>query len=396
MCININSFHFISKITQNNYKQGFSLVELIVYAGLASVVGLFMWSIMSALITKEHNIKELQNIVLEKNISLQRVLKLLAKSEASPTVYVPGNAVSFTSGGVTFDNSNGRCIDFNEVVNESFFPQSLWLAYNDANGVHGIYHGENISCDENNPANMVRFSDLIYVKADTTRPWFVTDNATVQFNFKPRGNLIGLGSNNANLDLNVNASQTVIKYNKVQEIGCRIASPNRSWFSNLPTDYRYGFVIFASNYNDAQDRLSLTNVDCSGDNSTVIDGVSVNCLFCDDDSTGNKCPVTTHNIGADDNVSGFLHLDAGATRTGNQWKNILNEVEYVPQCNTGDGCTPPITINPNSEIDSKRLITILMSNNTNILQHDQNLGTNQGSFILNLHRLSQSCTNENF
>jgi len=383
-------------ITQNPFKDGFSLVELIVYAGLAGVVGLFIWSIMGALITKEHNINELQNIVLEKNMSLQRVQKLFAKSEANPIVYVPGIAVTFTSDGLTFDNSNGRCIDFNEVVNESFFPQSLWLAYSNANGAHGIYHGENISCDENSPGSMIRFSDLIYVKTDTTRPWFVTNNATVQFNFKPRGNLLRLGLSNTNLDLNINSSQTVIKYNKVEEIGCRIASTNQSWFANLPTDYRYGFIIIASNYDDDQDRLSLSDVDCSGNNSIVIDGITVNCLFCHEGSSGTKCPVTTHNIGADDNVSGFLHLDAGAARTGPQWGNILNEIEYVPQCNSGDGCTPPIIIDPNSEIESKRLITILMSNNADILQHDQSLGTNQGSFVLNLHRLSQSCTDANF
>jgi len=68
----------------------------------------------------------------------------------------------------------------------------------------------------------------------------------------------------------------------------------------------------------------------------------------------------------------------------------------VPRCIEADGCTPPIIINPGSEIDSKRLITILLSNDQSILEHDQNLGTGQGSFLLNLHRLSQSCTHENF
>ena len=377
-----------------HYKSGFSLAELIVYAGLAGVVGLFISSIMSTIMIKENNIIELQNIVKEKNISLRRVSKLLAKSEANPTVYT-GTPVNFSLNGIFFTSTGGRCIDFNEIINEQIFPQSLWLGYEDLNGDHGFYHGNNMSCDESDNSRIIKFSDLIYRKKDATRPWFVTDNATVQFNLQPRARMISRGSGNVDINLNVNPSQTVIKFNKVQDIGCKIASSNQSWFSNLPSDYRYSFVAFTGNYNDDQDRLSLTGVNCSGNNSIVIDGVSVNCLFCHDNSTdANKCPVTIHNIGADDNVKGFLHLDAGAPRTGGQWQSILNDVEYVPRC-TGT-CTPPININPSSEIEAKRLITILMSNNQNILQHDQNLGTNQGSFVMNLYRLSQSCTHANF
>lgn len=373
---------------------GFSLPELITYAGLASVVGLFMWSMMNGFTKKQNNIEELNKIVQDKNNTVQKISKLLAKSEMSPTAYEGSNTVTFTKDNLNFSNQNGKCLGFNDVVNEQFITQSLWLGFDAANGPHAIYHGVGIDCETDMPDSVKKISEMIYVKKDTSRPWFITDLQTIQFNLKPQGKRIG--TQNAAIDINLNTSQTVIKYNKIQDIGCRIASPNQSWFNGLPTDYQYAFIVFTSNYNNDQDRLTLTGVNCSGNNSTSIDGISVNCLFCHSGSTSAKCPQTQHNIDADHRARGFLHLDAGAQRSGAQWQSILNELEYDPRCVLSDGCTPPIQINPGSEVDSKRLITILLSNDQSILEHDKNLGTGQGSFILNLHRLSQSCTHENF
>lgn len=381
-------------ISRKFFRSGFSLPELLTYAGLASIVGLFMWSLMNSFTKKQNNIQELNKILIEKNFTVEKISRLLAKSEANPKAYDGPNSVNFSLDGFTFTNQDGKCMGFNDVVNEQFIPQSLWLGYEDAVGPHAIYHGVGISCEDNMPDSLVKVSDPIFVKKDTTRSWFISDNQTVQFNLKPQGTVIGQTSSEINLD--INASQTTIKYNKIQDIGCRIASPNQSWFNGLPSDYRYGFIAFTSNYNNDQDRLSLTGVNCSGNNSTTIDGISVNCLFCHAGSTSDKCPQTQHNIDTDHRARGFLHLDAGAARTGMQWQSILNELEYVPRCIEADGCTPPIEVNPGSEIESKRLITILLSNNQSILEHDQNLGTGQGSFLLNLHRLSQSCTHENF
>ena len=381
-------------ISRKFFRSGFSLPELLTYAGLASIVGLFMWSLMNSFTKKQNNIQELNKILIEKNFTVEKISRLLAKSEANPKAYDGPNSVNFSLDGFTFTNQDGKCMGFNDVVNEQFIPQSLWLGYEDAVGPHAIYHGVGINCEDNMPDSLVKVSDPIFVKKDTTRGWFISDNQTVQFNLKPQGTVIGQTSSEINLD--INASQTTIKYNKIQDIGCRIASPNQSWFNGLPSDYRYGFIAFTSNYNNDQDRLSLTGVNCSGNNSTTIDGISVNCLFCHAGSTSDKCPQTQHNIDTDHRARGFLHLDAGAARTGMQWQSILNELEYVPRCIEADGCTPPIEVNPGSEIESKRLITILLSNNQSILEHDQNLGTGQGSFLLNLHRLSQSCTHENF
>ncbi|MDA9221668.1 hypothetical protein N9O82_01975 [Methylophilaceae bacterium] len=373
---------------------GFSLPELVTYSGLAGIVGLFMWSMMNNFTKKQNNLEELNKILIEKNVTVQQISRLLAKSEANPRAYDGSNTVTFTIGDLNFTNQDGKCMGFNDVVNEQFIRQSLWLGFDDANGPHAVYHGVGIGCEDDMPDSVRKISEPIYVKKDTSRAWFISDNQTVQFNLKPQGKLIGQSNNT--LDLDINASQTVIKYNKIQDIGCRIASPNQSWFNGLPADYRYAFVAFTSNYNDDQDRLTLTGVNCAGNNSTTIGGVSVNCLFCHAGSTSAKCPQTQHNIDADHRARGFLHLDAGAARTSTQWQAILNELEYVPRCVEADGCTAPIVINPGSEISSKRLITILLSNNQSILEHDQNLGTGQGSFLLNLHRLSQSCTHENF
>lgn len=353
-----------------------------------------MWSMMNNFTKKQHNLEELNKILIEKNVTVQQISRLLAKSEANPRAYDGSNTVTFTIGDLNFTNQDGKCMGFNDVVNEQFIRQSLWLGFDDANGPHAVYHGVGIGCEDDMPDSVRKISEPIYVKKDTSRAWFISDNQTVQFNLKPQGKLIGQSNNT--LDLDINASQTVIKYNKIQDIGCRIASPNQSWFNGLPADYRYAFVAFTSNYNDDQDRLTLTGVNCAGNNSTTIGGVSVNCLFCHAGSTSAKCPQTQHNIDADHRARGFLHLDAGAARTSTQWQAILNELEYVPRCVEADGCTAPIVINPGSEISSKRLITILLSNNQSILEHDQNLGTGQGSFLLNLHRLSQSCTHENF
>ena len=353
-----------------------------------------MWSMMNNFTKKQHNLEELNKILIEKNVTVQQISRLLAKSEANPRAYGGSNTVTFTIGDLNFTNQDGKCMGFNDVVNEQFIRQSLWLGFDDANGPHAVYHGVGIGCEDDMPDSLKKISEPIYVKKDTSRAWFISDNQTVQFNLKPQGKLIGQSNNT--LDLDINASQTVIKYNKIQDIGCRIASPNQSWFNGLPADYRYAFIAFTSNYNDDQDRLTLTGVNCAGNNSTTIGGVSVNCLFCHAGSTSAKCPQTQHNIDADHRARGFLHLDAGAARTSTQWQAILNELEYVPRCVEADGCTAPIVINPGSEISSKRLITILLSNNQSILEHDQNLGTGQGSFLLNLHRLSQSCTHENF
>lgn len=378
-------------ITRKNFLSGFSLPELLTYAGLASIVGLFMWSLMNSFTTKQNNIEQLNKIVQEKNLTVQQLSKLLAKSELNPTSYDGPNDVTFMIDDLNFTNQNGKCLGFNDVINDQFVKQSLWMAYEDANGPHAIYQGVGIDCEDNMPDSMKRISEMIYVKRDAERGWFITDSQTIQFNMMPRGKKIAA---NSNLDLEINTSQTITRYNKIQDIGCRVASPNQSWFNGLPEDYRYAFIIFSSNYNNDQDRLTLTGVNCSGNNSTNIEGVTVNCLFCHAGSTSDKCPQTTHNLNDDHRARGFLHLDATEEQNGSTWEAILNQLEYEPRCVAP--CEPPIIINPGSEIDSKRLITILLSNNESILEFDQNVGTGQGSFMLNLHRLSQSCTNENF
>ena len=369
---------------------GFSLPELITYAGLAGVVGLFMWSMMNSFTKKQHNIEELNKIVIEKNMTIQKISKLLAKSEANPLAYDGSNNVTFTIGDLNFTNQDGKCLGFNDVVNDQFIQQSLWLGFNNTNGPHAFYHGVGIGCEDDTPDSVIKISEPIYVKKDTSRAWFITDNQTVQFNLKPQGKLIG--QTNANIGLDINTSQTVINYNKIQNVGCQFASPNQSWFENISqNNYRYGFVVFSNNYNNQQDRLSLKGVNCSGNNSQLIDGISVNCLFCHDNSTSEKC------VDGDIQSSGFLHLDAGEGNASTaQWESIIASLEYVPRCVEADGCIAPVVIDPNSEIESKRLITILLSNNQNIQQHDENIGTNQGSFLLNLYRLSQACDHENF
>lgn len=382
-------------IARKFFYSGFSLPELLTYSALGGIVAVFMYSLMNSFTTKEHNIQEINRLIEDKNITTQEIRRLIAKSELNPVAYDGDTAVAFAIDDINFTNQNGKCLDFNENVNESFVRHSLWLGYKEENGSHAIYHGNGIGCEENLPESIQKISELNYIKKDTGQPWFISNNQTVQFNLQPQGKKIGGGSNA--LNINLNTSQTVIKYNKIQEIGCRIASPNQAWFAGLSSNYRYGFVIFTSNYKNSQDRLTLTGVNCSGNNSTSIDGITVNCLFCHNDSnSATKCPVTQHNIGDQDNAKGFLHLDAGSELDSAAWEKILNEVEYTPRCSANDGCTPPIIINPGSERDANRLVSVLLSNNESILQSDQNLGTAQGSFLLNLYRLSQSCTHENF
>ena len=370
---------------------GFSLPELITYAGLAGLVGLFMWSMMNSFTKKQHNISELNQIVLDKNITISRLNYLLARSEKIPEVYT-GDSIVFEKDSFDFSNEDGKCLDFNQVINDNYTPQSIWLASKSGavDGPQSIFYGENIGCDTNSPSSLKQISDPIYIKKISDRDWFITDNETVQFNLKPQGKIIG--KTYSSIDLDINASQTVINYNKIQDVGCQFASPNQGWFENISDNmYRYGFIVFSNNYNNSQDRLSLKGVNCSGNNSTTIDGISVNCLFCHDGSTSEKC------VDGDVQSSGFLHLDTGeGNATTNQWENIIKNLEYVPRCIEGDGCSAPIIIDPNSEIESQRLITILLSTDSNIQRHDLNIGTNQGSFLLNLYRLSQACDHENF
>ena len=43
---------------------------------------------------------------------------------------------------------------FNDVVNEQFIRQSLWLGFDDANGPHAVYHGVGIYYEDDMPDSL--------------------------------------------------------------------------------------------------------------------------------------------------------------------------------------------------------------------------------------------------
>ena len=144
-------------------RNGFSLPELVTYSGLARIVGLFMWSMMNSFTKKQNNLEELNKILLDKNVTVQKISKLLAKSEANPRAYDGSDTVTFTIGDLDFTNQDGKCMGFNDVVNEQFIRQSLWLGYDDADGPHAVYHGVGIGCEDDMPDSVVKKSQSLFM-----------------------------------------------------------------------------------------------------------------------------------------------------------------------------------------------------------------------------------------
>ena len=97
---------------------GFSLPELVTYSGLAGIVGLFMWSMMNNFTKKQNNLEELNKILIEKNVTVQQISRLLAKSEANPRAYDGSNTVTFTIGDLNFTNQGRLDVDTGTFLNE--------------------------------------------------------------------------------------------------------------------------------------------------------------------------------------------------------------------------------------------------------------------------------------
>ena len=386
-----------------NTLRGFSLIELLVYTAIFGVISIVAYRSIDYFQKSQYEIQERQNMAIQVNQVLQALERSIYLSETKPKVFT-GTTVNFNVNSLAFTNTSGRCLDLSNFSQNVLIKTSFWLGYDSGIERYAIYQGRSSSCaSQPSSNNFLKLSDAIFKKRTSALGFFLEDANTTKIQI----NLIASVNKNKEYIENLNQTKSSVYFSKINDTGCRIAGPESNWFSNLPSStYQYLFVIFSTNYDATKDKLTLvkdsdgSNASCtsSATTETVAGFNNIKCVFCKgdpeatggdstDSTTGNVCPTETAASGAA-RAKGFLYINGGQARSANDWRDIVRKINYAPLAS--------MTVDPASESSSKRLVTYLVSSNKSIMQADSNIGTTQGSMVLNLHQLSKSCSDSNF
>jgi prepilin-type N-terminal cleavage/methylation domain-containing protein len=386
-----------------NTLRGFSLIELLVYTAIFGVISIVAFRSIDYFQKSQYEIQERQNMAIQINQALQALERSIYLSETKPKVFT-GTTVSFTVNNLAFTNTSGRCLDLSNFSQNVLVKTSFWLGYDSGIDRYSIYQGKSSSCtSQPSSNNFLKLSDAIFKKRTTTLGFFIEDVNTTKIQI----NLIASVNKNKEYIENLNQTKSSVYFSKINDTGCRIAGPESNWFTNLPSStYQYLFVIFSTNYDATKDKLTLvkdsdgSNASCSSSATTeTVAGLSnIKCVFCNGNAeatggdstnptTGNVCPTESTASGAA-RAKGFLYINAGQAINADNWRDIVRKINYAPLAS--------MTVDPGSESSSKRLVTYLVSSDKSIMQANSNIGTTQGSMVLNLYQLSKSCTDSNF
>lgn len=378
---------------------GFSLIELLVYTAIFGIISIVAFKSIDYFQKSQYEIQERQKMSIQINQVVQILERQINLSDTKPKAFT-GTTINFNVDNLAFTNTSGRCLDLSSFSQNILVRSSFWLGYDSAIERYAVYQGRSASCaSQPSSNNFIKLSDAIFKKRTSTLAFFLEDANTTKIQI----NLIASIKKNKEYIENLNQTKSSVYFSKINETGCRIAGPESNWFSNLPSStYQYLFVIFATNYDASKDKLTLvndsgTNVSCSSSatSETVAGFNNIKCVFCSgsaeatggdstDSTTNNICPTDANS----NRAKGYLYINAGQARGANDWRDIVRKINYEPLVS--------MTVDPQSESNSKRLITYLISSNKNIMQADSNIGTTQGSMVLNLYQLSKSCTHSNF
>jgi len=329
-----------------HYKHnGFSLIELLVYLAIFSVVASVVWQGIKWAQGRDTQMDTFVKISSNSGAGLNTLNQAIASALFPPKI------INAPTGSGIFANT--QCLEVTKRISDgSNTTITFWLGLDSATQHYSLYKASTLcnAIPANN--NLKKLTDPLFIKIDGTKDFFISAGDNIQFNFKTHK---AVGKTNYEIKQN-EASETkrFIKLSGTQ--GCKISSSTSLFNGSAPSTALE--VVITDNLNASLDRLKFKyaaiSLLCNAPASPTALNANLTCAF--DTSTGSLKFISTEAM------------------TGEDWAKIVSDVEYAPAVSTS---------------------TALLKGTTRTLNFK--LGNiSQGNMTLDLYPLARSCADANF
>jgi hypothetical protein len=235
--------------------RGVSLVEVLIYSAILSVVVLGVYQIKGLLTRSLYQSINSSQAEIDNNNAITKLRKEVQLSD------VPIRIMDQTqTNGAPSGTATANCIEMQKFVLGAHTTYSISLRWDDSKKAFKLVHYKTNGCSNTQSAsNGTDLSDAFYLKSDANSfftPRSAQENQgyrEINFNFKTQSGKgsIASGLNNTSVELSANS---------LTPHECRVASPDRSWFSEFSgKKVRTVTVSFTQNFDSGNDRLNLQN-----------------------------------------------------------------------------------------------------------------------------------------
>ena len=341
--IGIQSFQTMSKHYKHN---GFSLIELLVYLAIFSVIGSFAWRGIQWAQDRHTQMDTLVKMSSNSSAGLEAMNQAITNAIFPPKIFNETASIF----------ANTQCLEVtNRTKTGAYNTTTFWFGLDNSTARYSLYQGS-ILCNETpSTDNLQKLTDPLFIKAINATPFFVSTGDMIQFNFKI--NKVIAGRNYEIKQNEASATKKFIKLSGTQ--GCKISS-SASLFNLASTKTLE--VAFSNGYNATLDRLKFKYNDTSVMCGTI---ASPTTLYNNADSKL-TCSFDTS--------TGKLNFISTVSFSAADWARIVSDIEYSPASSISSDLLKGITRGLTFKLDS----------------------TSQGNMTLDLYPLSRSCTNANF
>lgn len=322
---------------------GFSLIELLSYIAVASVVGSVVWRSVQWVQDRQTHIDTLQQITENASYGLNDLNQGIARALFPPRIIeAPADIGPF---------QNTHCL---EVTNRSVVGSSnittYWFGLDSATQRYSLYKASTGCGSIPSGANLSRLTNALFLKKDNGKPFFIKANDLIQFNFK--AHLLKAGFNHEIQYHQANATQHFMKLGG--SLGCKISTAT-TWFAGAASSHTLNVQI-TGNLNAALDQLKYT----FNGVSTLCDHTLINATL--------SCHFNT--------ATGTLSFSSTSTEPipSSDWAQKVADIGYAPAIATSAASLRGAT----------RTLRFSLGD------------ADQGSMVLDLYQLARSCTNANF